>query len=246
MRQYSILLAGLFYILCLNPVFGDEAPNIETVVELDLKHYPAAKGDHDAFLYADFVKKRKALAQKLHKAKKLEDATTVLKGLIKHNPKLTLERYDLGAIYYEHALIIARHYEKVSLKLSEITKSGDKAQMKKLREELWKTDRKAKKKASYALIQFKAYRKSRSVDPRPADSIWRCYMLLERYEKAVEALDVVIQWKDLLDKRTKQRYLAIRAQLEKSIEEAKKEKDSKKEPTPQKDKEPKKKEAKDD
>lgn len=245
MRQYPIFLASVLSIFFMSPAFADDTPDIETVVDLDLKHYPPAKGNYDAYQYAAFVKKRNALAKKLYKAKKLDDAVTVLKGLIKHNSNLTLEKYDLGAIYYEQATIAMRQYQKLSLNLENATKSGDKAKINSLKQELKTVDRRAKKKASYALAQFKSYQKRPPNDARAADSIWRCYMLLERYEKAVEALDVVIQWKDLLDKKTKQQYLALRARLVKNIEDAKKEKDAKKVPSPQKDKAPEKKESKD-
>lgn len=183
---------------------------ISTTVELEKDEYPVTIGeDYDAFLVANFVKKRTELARRLWEQEKLDDCILVLQELVKNIPSSIRNRYDLGMMYFQRASPQIKKHNQLSQQLSRLAADDQKDEAEVLQREIAGVYKELQGDCQKALDQFTIFSRNMPQDPRPVDMMWRCQWALEMYPDASDNLQRMINWEGVLDDNQRNDYIKI-------------------------------------
>ena len=210
MRSIKTLLFTLAILAPMAMGCASNANRIATTVELEKEEYPVTIGeDADAFLIANFVKKRTELAKRLWENDRLDDCITVLQELVKHLPSSIRNRYDLGMMYFQRAFPKIQEHNRVSRELSLLAADDKKAEAEVLQRQLAGVYGELKGDANRALTQFTIYSRKMPQDARAIDMMWRCQWALEMYVDAADNIQRMLNWEGALTDAAQEDYRKI-------------------------------------
>ncbi|MDF1663808.1 MAG: hypothetical protein P1V97_18705 [Planctomycetota bacterium] len=189
----------------------EEYSRIASRVKLREAEYPGkGNAEPSKALIAAFVKQRVALAQKLHKKGRLNDAILVLEGLSLYIPSIIEPRFDLAKLYYERILILKNQCQSISANFTEMAKAGRKEAAEAKLKELGKLQKIIVSDATKGQVELTKYLGKRPKDSRPADMLWRFYLMTGKAPKALQTLNKMMKETPMMDEARKQSYNKIR------------------------------------
>lgn len=216
-RPFLPALWTLFiFVGVFTPSFAQGAPDEDksrfaTRVQLRESEYPG-KGNTEASkaLIAAFVKQRVTLAKTLHKGRRLNDAILVLEGLSLYVPSIIEPRFDLAKLYYERILILKNQCQSISANFTEMAKAGKKEAAEEKLKALGKLQKIIVSDATKGQKELTKYLGERPKDSRPADMLWRFYLMTGQAPKALKTLNKMMKETPMMDETRKQSYNKIR------------------------------------
>lgn len=190
---------------------GEETSRVASRVQLREDEYPG-KGNSEPSkaLISAFVKQRVKLARKLHKTKRLNDAILVLEGLSLNVPSIIEPRFELASLYYERILILKNQCQSVSANFTAMAKAGRKEAAEAKLKELGKLQKIIVSDATKGQQELTKYLGERPKDTRPADILWRFYLMTGQAPKALKTLNKMMKETPTMDETRKQSYNKIR------------------------------------
>lgn len=205
----SIILLGMPSLAWGSP--DEDTSRVATRVQLQEAEYPGKSGSEPSAAYLKaFIKKRVTLATKLHKGRRLSDAILVLEGLSLHVPSIVEPRFDLAKLYYERILIMKNQCQTISTSFTELAKAGKKEAAEAKLKELGKLQKVIISDAGKGAKELNKYLGERPKDTRPADMLWRFYLMTGQAPKALKTLDKMLKESPTMDEARKQRYQQTR------------------------------------
>jgi tetratricopeptide (TPR) repeat protein len=206
-RCLGLLAAPLLMLAC-------ESTRPANTVKLERDEYPVIVGkESSAIEVASFVKQRTDLVFKLWNESRYDDAVSVLEDLHRYVPSSVRTRFDLGMLYFNRAQPHIVQARKLSNDITELSNRGETERAEDLQAELALVYRDMEKDCRGALEQFQIYSQRTPQDPRPVDVMWKCYMALELYPEALQALGRMIDWDEALDDQQRADYRVIQRRL---------------------------------